>query len=247
MKELSIIIATYNAASTIRRCLTSIVSQKTPAVEILLIDGGSDDDTMTIVRSFGEAIDYTISEKDYGIYDAWNKGVRQATGQWLQFIGADDILLDGAILAQLDWLQANDTSDVDIITSKALMTNGMGKVIKDLSAPYCYESFIYRMDFAHGTTLHNRRLFEEQGLFDTRFRICGDYELLLRRPLKSAFIDAYVLQISYGGVSTTLAARKEPFYARKKHRVLPLWKNVLLSGREILGFIVGHYILGRQS
>ncbi|MBO4892347.1 MAG: glycosyltransferase [Prevotella sp.] len=244
MKELSIIIATYNAASTIRRCLTSIVSQKKPAVEILLIDGGSDDDTMAIVRSFGEAIDYTISEKDHGIYDAWNKGIRQASGQWLQFIGADDILFDGAILAQLDRLQANDTSDLDIITSKALMTNGTGKVIKDLSAPYCYESFIYRMDFAHGTTLHNRRLFEEQGLFDTRFRICGDYELLLRRPLKSAFIDAYMLQISYGGVSTTLAARKEPFYARKKHRALPLWKNVLLSGREIIGFIVGHYILG---
>lgn len=247
MKELSIIIATYNAASTIRRCLTSIVSQKTPAVEILLIDGGSDDDTMAIVRSFGEAIDYIISEKDHGIYDAWNKGIRQASGQWLQFIGADDILFDGAIQAQLDWLQANDTSDLDIITGKAMMTDEAGKVIKYLSEPYCYNHFIYRMDFAHGATLHSRRLFEEQGLFDTRFKICGDYELLLRKPLKSAFIDADLIQIMYGGVSTTLAGRKEPFYARKKHHVLPMWRNVLLSGREILGFIVGHTLLGRQS
>lgn len=247
MKKLSIIIATYNAAPVIRRCLTSIVQQKTPAVEILLIDGGSDDDTMAIVQAFGNAIDYQISEKDEGIYEAWNKGIRRSTGQWIQFIGADDLLLDGAIQAQLDRLQANDTSGLDIITAKARMTNEAGQVIKDLSAPYDYKSFIYRMDFAHGTTLHNRRLFEEQGLFDTRFKICGDYELLLRKPLRSAFIDTYVLQISYGGVSTTLAGRKEPFFARRKHHVLPLWRNVLLSGREIIGFIIGHHLLGRQS
>ena len=247
MKTLSIIIATYNAAATIRRCLTSIVRQKTPAVELLLIDGGSEDDTLTIVRSFGDAIDYLVSEKDQGIYDAWNKGIRRATGRWIQFIGADDILLDGAIQAQLDWLQTNDTTDVDIITAKTRMTNGRGEVVKDLSAPYDYKEFIYRMAFAHGATLHNRRLFEKQGLFDTRFKICGDYELLLRKPLRSAFIDTYVLQISYGGVSTTLAGRKEPFFARRKHHVLPLWRNVLLSGREIIGFIIGHRLLGRQS
>ena len=247
MKTLSIIIATYNAAATIRRCLTSIVRQKTPAVELLLIDGGSEDDTMSVVRSFGNSIDYMISEKDEGIYDAWNKGIQQATGQWIQFVGADDILLDGAIAAELGGIQTNDTSGLDIITAKARMTNEAGQVIKDLSAPYDYKEFIYRMAFAHGTTLHNRRLFEEQGLFDPRFKICGDYELLLRKPLKSAFIDTYVLQISYGGVSTTLAGRKEPFFARRKHLVLPLWRNVLLSGREIIGFIIGHRLLGRQS
>lgn len=247
MKELSIIIATYNAASTIQRCLTSIVSQKVLAVEIILIDGGSDDVTMSVVRSFGDSIDYMISEEDEGIYDAWNKGIRQATGQWIQFIGADDIMLDGAIAAELGRLQANDTSNLDIITGKAIMINREGKVIKCLSEPYCYDHFIYRMDFAHGATLHNRCLFEEQGLFDPRFKICGDYELLLRKPLKSGFIDADLIQIMYGGVSTTLAARKEPFYARQKNHVLPMWKNVLLGGREILGYIIGHALLGRQS
>ena len=247
MKALSIIIATYNAASTLQRCLNSIVSQKTSAVELLLIDGGSNDDTMAIVQSFGEAIDYTISEKDTGIYDAWNKGIRHASGQWLQFIGADDILLDGAIKTQLDWLQTNGTSGLDIITGKALTINQEGKVIKDLSAPYRYETFKYRMDFAHGATLHSRRLFEQQGLFDTSFKICGDYELLLRKPLQSGFIDAYVLQICDGGISTTLAARREPFFARKKNHVLPMWKNVLFSGREILGFLVGHTLLGHHT
>ena len=247
MKELSIIIATYNAAPTIQRCLSSILKQKISAIEIILIDGGSDDDTMSIVRSYGDFIDYMISEKDEGIYDAWNKGIQQATGQWIQFIGADDIMLDGTIAVELGWLQANDASNLDVITGKAIMSNPKGTVIKYLSEPYCYDHFIYRMDFAHGATLHNRRLFEKQGLFDTRFKICGDYELLLRKPLKSGFIDAYLLQITYGGVSTTLAARKEPFYARKKNRVFPVWKNVLLSGREIFGYIIGHVLLGHQS
>lgn len=240
MKELSVIIATFNASSTIQRCLSSIVRQKTPEVEILLIDGGSVDDTMSLVSSFGDAIDYVVSEKDAGIYDAWNKGIRQSTGRWLQFIGADDILLDGAIATQLGWIRSNDTLCVDIITGKAIMTDSEGKVIKYLSEPYRYKTFVYRMDFAHGATLHNRRLFEEQGLFDTRFRICGDYEFLLRKPLRSAFIDADLLQITYGGVSTTLAGRREPFYARQKHHVLPLWKNRLLYLREVIGYMIRH-------
>ena len=105
-----------------------------------------------------------------------------------------------------------------------------------------------RMVAAHVASLHHReRLLEAYGPFDLRYGICADYELLLRKPLRSAFIDTYVLQISYGGVSTTLAGRKEPFFVRRKHHVLPLWRNVLLSGREIIGFIIGHRLLGRQS
>ena len=91
-KIISIIIATYNAEKTLKRCLNSIVSQKKDQLELLIIDGCSTDRTMDIVREFAESIDVIVSEVDKGIYDAWNKGIRLATGEWIMFLGADDYL-----------------------------------------------------------------------------------------------------------------------------------------------------------
>ena len=86
-KIISIIIATYNAEKTLKRCLNSIVSQKKDQLELLIIDGCSTDRTMDIVREFAESIDVIVSEVDKGIYDAWNKGIRLATGEWIMFLG----------------------------------------------------------------------------------------------------------------------------------------------------------------
>lgn len=95
--KISIIIATWNAAKTLRRCLDSIVSQLTDETELILIDGGSKDETNEIIDSYGDKIAVHVSEPDKGIYDAWNKGVMVAKGDWMMFMGADDVLLPDAI------------------------------------------------------------------------------------------------------------------------------------------------------
>ena len=96
-KKISIIIATFNASATIKRCLDSIVPQLTEECELVIIDGGSKDSTNEIIDSYGDKIAIHVSEPDKGIYDAWNKGIRLSSGEWVAFIGADDVLLSGAL------------------------------------------------------------------------------------------------------------------------------------------------------
>ena len=91
----SVIIATYNAGEHIRECLESIISQAEKNIEIVLIDGGSTDNTLSIIKEFENENIVWISEPDKGIYDALNKGVKISKGKWLYFMGTDDRLLPG--------------------------------------------------------------------------------------------------------------------------------------------------------
>lgn len=81
--EISIVIATFNAAKTLERCLQSIVPQLTDATELVIVDGGSEDETLSIIKKYEQYVAYTVSEPDKGIYDAWNKGVKVAHGEWI--------------------------------------------------------------------------------------------------------------------------------------------------------------------
>ena len=95
--KISIIIATWNAEKTLRRCLDSIIPQLTDETELIIIDGGSKDSTNEIINSYGNNVAVHLSEPDKGVYDAWNKGIKTSHGEWIMFIGADDTLCPNAI------------------------------------------------------------------------------------------------------------------------------------------------------
>ncbi|MGX5816677.1 glycosyltransferase family 2 protein [Chitinophaga lutea] len=92
---ISIVIATFNAAADLADCLDSIARQPLRGIEVIVVDGGSTDGTLDILRASGLAHLRWISENDHGIFDAMNKGVDMATGRWIYFMGADDRLLPG--------------------------------------------------------------------------------------------------------------------------------------------------------
>lgn len=92
-KRVSIITVTYNAASTLEACIESVLALKGEDVEFVVIDGGSKDGTVEILERYGMAIDVVVSEPDKGIYDAMNKGLDRASGNYVLFLGADDVLL----------------------------------------------------------------------------------------------------------------------------------------------------------
>ena len=91
----SIIIPVLNSASTLRKCLDSIKEQTYPGLELIILDGGSTDATVDILREYNDQITHWHSETDDGVYDAMNKGIKVSTGDWSYFLGADDVLLSG--------------------------------------------------------------------------------------------------------------------------------------------------------
>lgn len=141
MKKISIIIATYNAGKVLQRCLDSIRPQKTDGIELLIIDGNSKDNTMEIVNANSDIIDFHVSKPDRGIYDAWNKGIKAATGEWILFLGADDQLMPNAISVYLEYLSVDLIDNVDIISAKAKMIDSKGNVVCVFGKQFIWDEF----------------------------------------------------------------------------------------------------------
>ena len=206
----SVVVATYNASATVRKCLDSLLSQSEKP-EILVIDGASKDSTVDIVQDYADrqGIKF-ISERDQGVFDAWNKGVRLAHGRWLIFVGADDYYSDPDSLAflraQLDL--AADT--VEVVYGKVEVVDNSGRIISTENQPWtlCEKLLPVNMPFTHTGTAHKRSLFEGRQ-FNPEFRIAGDYHFLYpslakRKPL---YLSKYIVQMGDGGLSNSVKNR----------------------------------------
>lgn len=235
-KEISIVIATYNAGKTLKKCLNSIISQKGDDIELIIIDGQSKDNTLTIINKYHSYIDQWISEKDKGIYDAWNKGIKLSTGRWIMFVGADDDILSGVLPKYAEFARSVDDS-YDLISAKAEFVDLKGKLVKILGEPYKWNRYRYNMNISHGTTLHNRKLFDEIGFYNIGYKICADYELLMRKGknIKSKFYDCILMRFKIGGASFSYACQKETFKIRKKYHSVLMVINVFLFMKRCLG------------
>ena len=238
--KISIIIATWNAAKTLNRCLDSIVPQLTNETELILVDGGSKDNTNNIIDSYGDKIAVHISEPDKGIYDAWNKGVKAAHGDWVMFVGADDILLPNAINRYMEAIHNTpNVNSYDYICAHNEYVDMKGKLLKILGDMPTWSKMRRGMVAAHVASLHNRHnLFETIGGYNLDFKICADYELLLRKKdkLKSLMIPAHIARMTVGGMSFSIKAIVESYKIRKLHHSLPSVVNILFFFRDWLAF-----------
>lgn len=251
--QISIVIATWNAAKTLKGCLNSIIPQLSSRVELIVIDGGSKDETNQIIDSYGDIISYKVSEPDKGIYDAWNKGVSASSGKWVAFIGADDVLLPGAIDTYLEVIDSMEDIDTyDYICALNEHVDDDGNVLKVIGGDPVWSSYRFGMNAAHVASLHNKRnLFESIGGYDLQFRICADYDLLLRKRnmLKSIFVPVHIARMKVGGMSFSLAAIKETFAIRRKNKSLPLCVNFIVFIINIIAFkffILRNRVRGRK-
>jgi len=239
-KNISIVIATFNAAKTLKKCLDSIIPQLTDEIELILVDGGSKDSTNEIIDSYGDKIAVHVSEPDKGIYDAWNKGVKLAHGQWVAFVGADDVLLPSALNKYLDAIRNTlDIENYDYICAYNEYADEKGNVLNILGGAPEWPIYRKRMNAAHVASLHNKKnLFEMLGGYDLSFKICADYELLLRKKdkLKYLFIPERIARMQIGGMSFSTRAIKETYRIRQKHRSVNALENALLFVRDWLGF-----------
>ena len=232
--KVTIITAVFNADTYLNECILSVLNQTYDNIEYIIIDGGSTDKTVDIVKKYDSQLAHWTSEPDEGIYDAWNKGLAQATGQWIAFIGADDQLLPNAIEMYVHHISHHELQDkLEFVSSKIQLVNKDLSIIRVVGEKWNWKHFRHQMTTWHVGTFHSKHLFEKYGLFDSTFKISGDYELLLRPKdqLIASFVSEPTVMMRIGGVSDTnlLRASKETYRAKIKNNVLSLIRGRMLQ------------------
>lgn len=164
---ISIIIPTFNAAGVLRECLLSIIKQPEKNIELIVMDGGSTDGTLSLIKEFESDITYWVSEPDRGIYDAMNKGIAKATGKWFYFLGADDRLLPG--FSEMTALLKNEQTLYygDVAADNEMLN---GPFSKYRLAKYCMN---------HQTEFYPALAFKKYS-YNLRYKIYADYALNLQ-------------------------------------------------------------------
>lgn len=190
--QISIIVAVYNGALTLQQCIDSVALQTYQHKELIIIDGGSTDGTVELLKSNQQQITYWVSEPDRGIYHAWNKALLRARGEWICFLGADDHFWDEPVLTRMAGELAKLPPDIRVAYGQIMLLNGRGEPLYAVGEPWerLKQRFLTSMCIPHPGMMHHRSLFEQHGGFDESFRIAGDYEFLLRelRTADAAFI-----------------------------------------------------------
>lgn len=199
--RLSIIVATWNAARTLERCFDSIVGQDFLDWELLVADGASDDGTVDLIRQYESRIAWWQSQRDGGIYDAWNQALAHARGEYVCFLGADDAWADSGAVTRL--FLAVGEQRFDLVTSTGIMFDPASQKKSHFGSAWDYRRIGRRMVVCHPGLLHRRTLFETHGLFDARYRIAGDLDFLLRLPpdIATLHLSSVSTMIELGGIS----------------------------------------------
>jgi putative colanic acid biosynthesis glycosyltransferase len=167
----SVITVVRNGEKHIEKAIQSVIHQTYRNTEYILVDGLSTDSTLDIIRKYEDRIAYWVSERDSGIYDAMNKGVLLATGDWVYFLGADDFLLNPAVLEAV-FSTSHHFAAFDLVVGTVYYTDGR-RFGSNLSFP-----IIFRNTCHHQGAFYRRSLFKDFK-YDPRLSIMADYELNL--------------------------------------------------------------------
>lgn len=208
----TIITATYNAAAQIDGLIASLLSQTFIDYELVIQDGNSADNTLEIAESYRYLLPSLKlkSEPDTGIYDAWNRALERASGRWLLFLGADDVLAGPDVLEVAAKKLVNApqkllyaAGDVEMVTPDGTLLNRIAGRVEGTR-----QLLRSHMQFCHSGLFHRDSLFEYQR-FDTSFRSGGDHEFLCRTWVDDSVgigLDLLVTRMNSGGISSRLSS-----------------------------------------
>lgn len=209
--KISVITITFNSAATLEETILSVTSQDYPDLEYVIIDGGSTDGTLDIIRKYQDKIQIVVSEPDRGISDAFNKGIARATGEIVGIINSDDILLPGALQKVADSYDPK----VDVYSGHILFWD----VDTDETFPsypdVAFDTLRLQYNVAHPARFIRKDAYERYGLYREDLRYMMDIELLCRFYKQGAsflLVDSPLAKFRIGGTTNDSIYKKKEDY-----------------------------------
>jgi glycosyltransferase len=206
MIKISVVTAVFNRKKTVAQALESVLTQSYPSVETIVIDGGSNDGTLSVLESYRTRLNFLISEPDQGIYDALNKGIKHATGDVIGFLHADDFFEDNEVLSKVAMVLQDTSIDAVYGDLVYVSHDDAEQVIR------YWKSGVYDDDALsrgwmppHPTFYVRKSVYERLGGFDTRYSIAADYDTILRflavEKIRTVYIPQVLVRMRAGGIS----------------------------------------------
>jgi len=205
--KVSIITITYNSSATVEDTLRTVVSQDYPDLEYIIIDGKSKDKTLEIVEKYKHGIAKVVSEKDKGLYDALNKGIKHATGDIIGMLHSDDLYANDQVISKVVKKFEEDPSIEGVYADLVFVNrNDVNKVMRTWnSGEYEEDAFVRGWMPPHPTFFVKKECYEKFGGFNTELKLSADYELMLRlihkNKIKLAYLNEVIVKMRMGGVS----------------------------------------------
>ncbi|HEY4322430.1 MAG TPA: glycosyltransferase family 2 protein [Mucilaginibacter sp.] len=201
--KLTVITVVYNNAKDIERTMLSVLNQSYPNIEYIIVDGLSNDGTLEIIKRYKSRIAKLISEKDKGIYDAMNKGLAIATGDYVLFMNSADEFYEPETVAKV--FAAGDDADIYYGETEMIDDKGQSHGQRRHKAPenFNWRSFKYGMNVSHQAIYIRRSLVEP---YNSRYKLSADIDWIIRAAKKSRKIinvNQYVAKYQVGGMSKT--------------------------------------------
>lgn len=205
--KISIITVVFNGEATIARAIESVLSQKNVEIEYIVIDGVSRDHTLAVIAPYQKQLTHLVSEKDAGIYDAMNKGIKLATGDVIGLLNADDFYANPLVLSTVIHQFSDPLLDAVYGDLNYFRAENPNKVVRT------YRSQKFKPDQlkrglmpAHPTLFLRKKVYERYGLFDPDYKIAGDFEFIIRifksGLLNASYLPQNLVRMQMGGVST---------------------------------------------
>jgi glycosyltransferase involved in cell wall biosynthesis len=256
----SIIVVVYNAADSLEETIISVLEQDYPNKELVIIDGGSSDESLNIIKKYEHNISYWISEPDKGIYDAMNKGIYASSGKWIFFLGADDIFYSSNTLSEIF---KKEEANIDFLYGNVQLKNSN----KILGGERDYNKLL-QFNIPHQAIFYKKTIFNKFGPYNIAYKILADYDLNLKifrdASVLKQYTPAIVTVFDNKGVSNytidSAFFKDQLIYLRKKEN-LSAWDyrlqqyyfyygfSLLMSGRLFNGInnIVRGILTGKRK
>lgn len=205
--KVSIITVCYNSEKTIEDTLKSVQSQTYPNIEYIIIDGLSKDRTNEIIKGYSDVVNVHVSEKDDGLYDAMNKGIRLATGDIIGILNSDDVFFDEFVIDKIVKEFENEMTDAIYSDLIYVSESNLNKPTRLYSSKIFNKKMIkFGIMLPHPTFYVRKKYYKQFGLYKTDYRVAADFELLARfnsKGIKLVRLPFISVKMREGGISSS--------------------------------------------